>query len=35
MHQEVEMCHQIDIQATLDLLKLAVENLDKGDWKNV
>ena len=35
MHQEVEMCHETDIAATLDLLKLAVENLDKGDWKNV
>jgi endoglucanase len=35
MHQEVEMCHETDIKATLDLLKLAVENLDKGHWKNV
>jgi endoglucanase len=35
MHQEVEMCHETDIKATLDLLQLAVENLDKGDWKNV
>ncbi|NCP66726.1 M42 family metallopeptidase [bacterium] len=35
MHQEVEMCHQTDIKATLDLLQLAVENLDKGDWKHV
>ncbi len=35
MHQEVEMCHETDINATLDLLQLAVENLDKGDWKNV
>lgn len=34
MHQEVEMCHETDINATLDLLQLAVENLDKGDWKN-
>jgi len=33
MHQEVEMCHETDIKATLDLLQLAIENFDKGDWK--
>ena len=33
MHQEVEMCHEVDINATMDLLQLAVENIDKGDWK--
>lgn len=33
MHQEVEMCHEVDIKASMDLLQLAVENLDKGDWK--
>lgn len=29
MHQEVEMCHQTDINATMDLLQLAVEGIDK------
>ncbi len=32
MHQEVEMCHETDIIATMDLLKLALENMDKGKW---
>lgn len=34
MHQEVELCHETDIKASMDLLKLAVENLDKADWSN-
>jgi len=33
MHQEVEMCHRADIIGTIDLVQLAVENMDKGDWK--
>ncbi len=33
MHQEVEMCHQTDIHATIDLVRVSLENLDKGDWK--
>ena len=35
MHQEVEMCHKADIAGTMDLLQLAVENMDKGDWKSL
>ena len=33
MHQEVEMCHETDIIATMKLFHLALENLDKTDWE--
>lgn len=33
MHQEVEMCHKKDIQATIDLVQIALEKMDSGDWE--
>lgn len=32
MHQTIEMVHKNDIQATIDLLKAGLTNLDKYDW---
>ena len=33
MHQEVEMCHETDIQAAMKLLQVALENLDQPKWQ--
>lgn len=32
MHQSIEMVHQDDLQASIDLLKQCLLNLDKYDW---
>ena len=34
MHQEVEMCHETDIHATMDLLQLSLEKIDQHNWDN-
>ncbi len=33
IHQVIEMAHKKDVQATIDLLRLALQNLDKRSWK--
>ncbi|MEL6717462.1 MAG: M42 family metallopeptidase [Bacteroidota bacterium] len=32
MHQTIEMAHKDDIRATIDLLKVALQELDQYDW---
>lgn len=32
IHQVIEMVHKTDVQATIDLMTLALLNLDKGNW---
>ncbi len=32
IHQVIEMAHKEDIKASIQLLKVAIENLDKYDW---
>ncbi|MEZ5031943.1 MAG: M42 family metallopeptidase [Saprospiraceae bacterium] len=32
IHQVIEMVHKNDVQATIDLMTLALLNLDKGQW---
>jgi len=32
VHQVIEMCDKDDIRGSIDLLRLSVEGLDKGDW---
>jgi len=33
IHQVIEMVHKKDVRASIDLLKVSVENLDSYDWK--
>ncbi|MCF8237718.1 MAG: M42 family metallopeptidase [Saprospiraceae bacterium] len=33
IHQVIEMVHKVDVQATIDLMTLALLNLDKGNWE--
>ncbi|MCL4121819.1 UNVERIFIED_CONTAM: hypothetical protein GTU68_029706 [Idotea baltica] len=33
IHSVVEMCHKIDIQASIDLLSRCIENMDKFDYE--
>lgn len=33
IHQVIEMCHKDDIRGSIDLLKVAVSNLDSYDWE--
>ncbi|MBK7344643.1 MAG: M42 family metallopeptidase [Saprospiraceae bacterium] len=33
IHQVIEMVHKADVQATIDLMTLALLNLDKGQWE--
>jgi len=32
MHQTIEMAHKDDIRATINLLKVALKELDQYDW---
>lgn len=32
VHQVIEMCHKVDIQASIDLMTVAVAELDSWDW---
>jgi len=32
LHQSIEMCHKRDIQASIDLLKACLTNINKFDW---
>jgi endoglucanase len=32
IHSVIEMAHKEDIQSSIDLLKVGVQNLDKYDW---
>lgn len=34
IHSVIEMAHKEDIRSAIDLLKAAVTNLDKGNWKH-
>ena len=34
LHQVIEMAHKSDIENSIALLKLALENLDKSDWSH-